>query len=66
MESELGDQKTDFTSSGLTHSYSLYQGEPNTYRIGNVTSTPSFGLLKFDLETYEVVMQIREADNLLL
>ncbi|MBL0684263.1 alkaline phosphatase D family protein [Aquimarina mytili] len=49
----------DFTSSGLTHSHSNYKGESNRYRVGRVISTPSFGLLKFDLDTYTVNMQIR-------
>lgn len=56
----------DFTSSGLTHSYSNYNGESNKYRIGNVIAVPSFGVLKFDLDTYIVTMQIRGENNLVL
>jgi alkaline phosphatase D len=48
----------DFTSSGLTHVYSSYSGEPNPYRIGEVISKKSFGLLNFNLKTKEVQMQI--------
>ena len=44
----------DFTSSGLTHSYSSYSGEPNPYRIGEVVSTTSFGCIEIDLGTKEV------------
>ncbi len=40
----------DFTSSGLTHTYSGFQGEPNPYRVGNVVSTESFGLIQFDFK----------------
>ncbi len=54
----------DFTSSGLTHSYSGYQGESNQYRVGRVISTPSFGLLKFNLDTYTVLMQIRGKNDI--
>lgn len=48
----------DFTSSGLTHVYSSYSGEPNPYRIGEVISKKSFGLLNFNLKTKEVQMQM--------
>jgi alkaline phosphatase D len=48
----------DFTSSGLTHVYSSYSGEPNPYRIGEVISKKSFGLLKLNLASGEVHMQM--------
>lgn len=53
----------DFTSSGLTHSYSNFSKEPNIYRVGNVISEKSFGILKFDLKTNTVVMEIRGGNN---
>lgn len=56
----------DFTSSGLTHSYSNYKGESNKYRIGNVIAVPSFGVLKFDLDSYIVTMQVRGKNNVVL
>ncbi len=56
----------DFTSSGLTHSYSSYKGESNKYRVGRVISTPSFGILKFDFDTYTVSMEMRGVNNLIL
>ncbi|MDY8137672.1 alkaline phosphatase D family protein [Aquimarina sp. 2201CG5-10] len=56
----------DFTSSGLTHSYTSYNGESNRYRIGRVISIPSFGLLKFNFDTNEVIMQIRGEKNVVL
>ncbi len=56
----------DFTSSGLTHSYTSYKGESNKYRVGNVISIPSFGVLKFDLDSYTVTMQIRGKNNRVL
>jgi alkaline phosphatase D len=48
----------DFTSSGLTHAYSKFTGEPNPYRVGKVVSTESFGLLKFDFTTKKVVLSM--------
>lgn len=56
----------DFTSSGLTHAYTDYQGESNRYRVGRVISKKSFGLLTFDLDTYEVSMQMRGENNVIL
>ncbi|NAS11387.1 alkaline phosphatase D family protein [Poritiphilus flavus] len=48
----------DFTSSGLTHPYSDFDGEANPYRIGNVISEKSFGLLRFNFSKNEVRMQM--------
>ncbi|MBQ4822675.1 alkaline phosphatase D family protein [Aquimarina sp. MMG016] len=56
----------DFTSSGLTHAYTAYKGESNKYRLGNVVSVPSFGLLKFNFDANEVVMEMRGENNMLL
>ena len=38
----------DFTSSGLTHSYTSFKSEPNPYRISNVIADKNFGILHFD------------------
>ena len=54
----------DFTSSGLTHAYSDFSGEPNPYRIGGVISKESFGLAKFNLITKEVTLQIVENEGI--
>ena len=48
----------DFTSSGLTHVYTGYSGEPNPYRIGEVVAKKSFGLLTFNLGTRQVHLQM--------
>ena len=55
----------DITSSGLTHSYASFSGEPNKYRISNVISEKNFGILKFDFNLNEVTMEIRGENNLL-
>ncbi|WP_273566507.1 alkaline phosphatase D family protein [Maribacter halichondriae] len=44
----------DFTSSGLTHAYRDFSGEPNPFRVGEVVFTESFGVLEFDIERRKV------------
>ncbi|MDC6362819.1 MULTISPECIES: alkaline phosphatase D family protein [Flavobacteriaceae] len=44
----------DFTSSGLTHSYSSFSGEPNSFRVGEVVSRTSYGTITINLETKEI------------
>jgi alkaline phosphatase D len=56
----------DFTSSGMTHSYSSFKGEPNKYRIGDVIFNKNFGLLHFDFSKNEVTMEIRGLENKVL
>lgn len=53
----------DFTSSGLTHTYSSFSGEPNQYREGEVVSDLSFGLLFFDFSRKKITMQMRGMEN---
>ncbi|UII78965.1 alkaline phosphatase D family protein [Flagellimonas sp. CMM7] len=48
----------DFTSSGLTHSYSSYAGEPNRFRVGEVTSVPSFGIIELNMNNKEAHLKI--------
>jgi alkaline phosphatase D len=48
----------DFTSSGLTHVYAGYSGEPNPYRIGEVIAEKSFGLLILNVTSKEAHMQM--------
>ncbi|SNZ00375.1 alkaline phosphatase D family protein [Flagellimonas pacifica] len=48
----------DFTSSGLTHSYSSFHGEPNQFRIGEVVSVPSYGLIELNLKKREAYFKI--------
>ncbi len=56
----------DFTSSGLTHTYTSFDGEPNQYRLGDVVFAKSFGLLLFNFDTKTVTMQMRGDGNMLL
>lgn len=55
----------DITSSGLTHSYSSYSGEPNKYRVSKVVPKKNFGLLKFNLKDNKVTFEIRGLNNVL-
>ncbi len=48
----------DFTSSGLTHAYSKFSGEPNPFRVGEVIHTESFGVLDFDFSKKQVVFKM--------
>ncbi|MDO6518344.1 alkaline phosphatase D family protein [Zobellia uliginosa] len=48
----------DFTSSGLTHSYTRFKNETNPFRVGKVVSTKSFGLIRFNFKTKETHMQM--------
>ena len=56
----------DFTSSGLTHSYKDFGGEPNALREGNVVSVPSYGLLDIDWENRVVIGRMVGNDNAVL
>ena len=53
----------DFTSSGLTHSYSNFSSELNPNRQGKVVSEISFGVLKFDFKSKKITMQMRGKEN---
>ena len=53
----------DFTSSGLTHAYRDFSGEPNPYRVGEVVARESFGLLLLDAEAGTATLQIRGEDG---
>ncbi|MCF6182798.1 alkaline phosphatase D family protein [Lutibacter sp.] len=55
----------DFTSSGLTHSYTNFKSELNPYRIGKVIPYKNFGLLKFDFKNKKVIMETRGENNIL-
>jgi alkaline phosphatase D len=55
----------DFTSSGLTHSYSSFSGEPNRFRVGEVVSKISYGVLIFDFKNKEITMEIRGKADIL-
>ncbi len=48
----------DFTSSGLTHSYFSFSGEPNQYRVGNVVSDKSYGIINLNFKAKEADMKI--------
>ncbi|UOB19518.1 alkaline phosphatase family protein [Abyssalbus ytuae] len=51
-----GQPLVDFTSSGLTHTYTSYKGEENPYRYGKVIKDKSFGILELDFKSRKVNM----------
>lgn len=55
----------DVTSSGLTHSWEKFPGEPNSLRQGEVFTGLGFGLLQIDWsgETPAVTVEIRDKMN---
>jgi len=63
---QLADPLIDFTSSGLTHAYTQFDGEPNKYRVGKVIAERSFGVVKVDLDTDKVVFEIIGAKGTIL
>lgn len=52
----------DFTSSGLTHAYKKFSGEPNPFRVGNVVSVESYGVVQFNATANRVTFVIK-GDN---
>ncbi len=55
---------TDFTSSGLTHTYTKFSEEPNRYRVGEVVNKLTYGVLSFDFDSHSVIMQAKgDGDN---
>lgn len=55
----------DFTSSGMTHSWTSFSGEENPYRMSKVVVEKNFGLLRFNFNEKTVIMEIRGKDNVL-
>lgn len=48
----------DITSSGLTHPWTDFPGEPNAGRIGEVVTERHFGMLGIDWQTREVSVEL--------
>ena len=55
----------DVTSSGLTHSWETFKGEPNKHRVGETYKKLGFGILKidWDAEPLSVTAEIRDLSN---
>ena len=66
---EIGSEKyklLDFTSSGLTHSYTGYTGEPNPFRVSDVIYQKSYGIVKFNLKNKKVNFEMWGKNKTLL
>jgi alkaline phosphatase D len=55
----------DFTSSGLTHTWSLGGTEPNVHRDGNLIAQKNYGLLRIEPTNrgLNVIMEVRGSDD---
>lgn len=55
----------EITSSGLTHYYRGFSGEPNQHRIGEVVADYNFGMIEINWQSQpvEVKLQIRSLNN---
>ena len=56
----------DFTSSGMTHSYTSFSGEENPYRVSKVIFEKSYGIIRFDFQKRKVRMEMWGEENKLL
>ena len=52
----------DITSSGMTHSYSTFNGEPNRLRVGKVWPNKHFGMIEIDWDASPVQIELRIHD----
>ena len=62
LESTDHEPLYDVTSSGLTHAYTSYPGEPNSLRLGDVYHRLNFGLLAIDWHTEPAVVDLEIRD----
>ncbi|MDQ8206746.1 alkaline phosphatase D family protein [Coraliomargarita sp. SDUM461003] len=53
----------DITSSGLTHSWDSFKGEPNRYRYGPVATGLGFGLVKIDWSGAKPTVELQLIDQ---
>jgi alkaline phosphatase D len=62
---DLGYPLADITSSGLTHAWDSFEGEPNRYRHGEVFTRLGFGVLRIDWsgDSPAVELEIRDEAN---
>jgi alkaline phosphatase D len=56
----------DFTSSGMTHSYTSFSGEENPFRVSKVIFEKSYGIIRFDFQKRKVRMEMWGEENKLL
>ena len=63
--SDANEPLTEITSSGLTHSWEHFKGEPNAKRVGQVYTGTGFGMLHFNWSTEPITVtaEIRSIDN---
>lgn len=66
QNSAVGYPLVDATSSGLTHSWESFKGEPNKHRQGDVYTGLGFGLIQIDWSSQpvEARIEIRNTENI--
>lgn len=62
LDSPGGEPLYDVTSSGLTHSWTSFPGEPNRLRVGTVFHQRNFGLVKIDWRPEPAVVDLQILD----
>ena len=65
---DSGIELLEITSSGMTHSYSSFTGEPNRHRVGQVVSSLNFGLMKikWGVDQVDLTIELRGLKNQIL
>lgn len=58
-----GPRLHEMTTSGLTHSYRNFKGEPNSNRVGEPFTKCNFGTLLIDWETHTIEIALRDAEG---
>jgi alkaline phosphatase D len=52
----------EMTTSGLTHSFKNFRGEPNKSRLGEAVVNLNFGTLSIDWPNHNVELAIRDSE----
>jgi alkaline phosphatase D len=53
----------EVTSSGMTHPWKSFTGEPNKHRHGKVVTDLHFGLITFNWEDHSLIVQLKGVEN---
>ncbi len=56
----------EFTSSGMTHSWSENSYEPNRYRVGEKVTDRNFGIIRIEADYRKIKLEIRGLEDSLL
>jgi len=62
-EHDNGNVLFDFTSSGLTHTWSESRDEPNEFRVSELIAKKNYGLIKFDWRNNAIIFSVMGTAN---